>query len=339
MLNLQTFYARPRVLLAPMAGYTDKAFRTLCFLQGCELACTEMISAKGLLYGSERTRRLIDKGSEEGFLAVQLFGKEPAVMEEAAKRICGELGEQIVLLDINCGCPAKKIAGNGEGSALMQDLPLAYKIISAVVKGSTLPVTVKFRKGTDDAHCNAVEFARMAQEAGASALTVHGRTRAQQYSGLSDRSCIRAVVEAISIPVVGNGDVTDGENALSLLKETGCAGIMVGRGALGNPWIFREIRMLLEGKPFTPPDRKQICETALAHLDRIREDKADRGLLELRKTLPLYFRAERGAAKLRMLLQEAKSYEALQRIILDIEHGPSYNNMNREFVPENKENL
>ena len=320
MLNLQTFYARPRVLLAPMAGYTDKAFRTLCFLQGCELACTEMISAKGLLYGSDRTRRLIDKGPEEGLLAVQLFGKEPAVMEEAAKRICGELGEQIVLLDINCGCPAKKIAGNGEGSALMQDLPLAYKIISAVVKGSTLPVTVKFRKGTDDAHCNAVEFARMAQEAGASALTVHGRTRAQQYSGLSDRSCIRAVVEAVSIPVVGNGDVTDGENALSLLKETGCAGIMVGRGALGNPWIFRDAAALWNGLPQPPePTVEERVLMLLRHLDMVAADKGEGiAVREIRKHVGWYIKGVRGASYIKREVNTITDIELMRTAIRNI---------------------
>lgn len=339
MLNLKEFYARPRVLLAPMAGYTDKTYRTLCFEQGCELACTEMVSGKGLLYDSRRTRALIDKGAQEGLLGVQLFGKEPAVMEEAARRLCGELGDSMALLDINCGCPAKKIAGNGEGSALMLDLSLTYDVISAVVKGSSVPVTVKFRKGYDEEHCNAVDFARMAAEAGASALTIHGRTRTQQYSGISDRTCLRAVKAAVSIPVVGNGDVVDGDSALSIIEETGVDALMIGRGSLGNPWIFREVRCALEGLPYTPPTRQEVCRMVLRHMELVQKDKPERGLLELRKLLPLYFKRERGASKLRIRLQSAGSFEELKRIILDIEAEGTYNNMNRDFVPESKEKL
>lgn len=318
-----------------MAGYTDKSYRTLCFAQGCELAFTEMVSAKGLLYDSRRTRALIDKGEQEGLLGVQLFGKEPAVMEEAARRLCGELGDTIALLDINCGCPAKKIAGNGEGSALMLDLPLAYEIISAVVRGSSVPVTVKFRKGYDEEHCNAAAFARVAEEAGAAALTIHGRTRTQQYSGLSDRNCLREVRQAVSIPVVGNGDVVDGASALSTIEETGVSALMIGRGSLGNPWVFREVRCALEGLPYTPPTRQGICQMALEHMKLVQEDKPERGLLELRKLIPLYFRSERGASKLRIRLQSAKSFAELERIILDIEAEGTYNSMNRDFVHEN----
>lgn len=339
MLNLQEFYARPRVLLAPMAGYTDKSFRTLCFMQGCEMAFTEMVSAKGLLYDSRRTRALIDKGAEEGLLGVQLFGKEPAVMEEAARRLCGELGDTIALLDINCGCPAKKIAGNGEGSALMLDLPLAARIISAVVRGSSVPVTVKFRKGYDEEHCNAPAFARVAEESGAAALTIHGRTRTQQYSGQSDRSCLRAVRQAVSIPVVGNGDIVDGASALNIIEETGVSALMIGRGSLGNPWVFQEVRCALEQRPFVPPSRQEICAMVRRHMALVREDKPERGLLELRKVIPLYFRQERGASKLRIRLQSANSFEELERIILDIQAEGTYNNMNRDFVPESKEKI
>lgn len=339
MLNLQEFYARPRVLLAPMAGYTDKSFRTLCFEQGCELAFTEMVSAKGLLYDSRRTRALIDKGEKEGPLGVQLFGKEPAVMEEAARRLCGELGDSLALLDINCGCPAKKIAGNGEGSALMLDLPLGYEVISSVVKGSSVPVTVKFRKGYDEEHCNAPAFARMAEEAGAAALTIHGRTRTQQYSGLSDRNCLKEVRQAVSVPVVGNGDILDGVSALSVLEETGVSALMVGRGSLGNPWVFREIRCALEHRPFTPPNRQEICAMAMRHMRLVQEDKPERGLLELRKVLPLYFRKERGASKLRIRLQSAKTFHELEQMLLDIGAEGTYNNMNRDFVPESKEKI
>lgn len=317
MLDFSVFYSEPRFLLAPMAGYTDMLFRSLCKQWGCDLTCTEMISAKGLLFGSQKTEELTQRGEKEIPFGIQLFGKDPKDMEQAAKRLADRYGEQLDFFDINCGCPARKITGNGEGSALMTNLPLASAIIRAVTKVG-LPVTVKFRKGYEEGEGNAVAFALMAEESGAAALTVHGRTRPQQYSGLSDRSCIKKVVEAVHIPVVGNGDVQRGEDALSMLKETGCQGVMVGRGSLGNPFLFKELACALKGEAYTPPDREELVFTALSHMKSVETLKGERGLLELRKHLPLYFKHEKGASQLRKKLIEAKSFAQAEALCLSL---------------------
>ena len=242
----QLFSQRP-LLLAPMAGYTDAVFRRLCHEDGCDLAFTEMISAKGLLHSNEKTRLLCRPGPGEGPLGVQLFGSDPVSMGVAARVVTEEMGDDLFCLDINCGCPARKIAGNGDGSALLLDLPLAEKVISAVVNHTTLPVSVKFRAGWDETHIVSADFARMAEAAGAAFLTLHPRTRVQQYSGSADWNEITAVKAAVRIPVVGNGDVIDGPSAMRMLAETGCDGLMIGRGTLGRPWIFREVRAALGG--------------------------------------------------------------------------------------------
>ena len=320
----KAFFSTPPVILAPMAGYTDGVFRRLCASLGCDLAFTEMISAKGLLYKNEKTRRLFLKDPLEGPLGVQLFGSDPAAMGEAARILCGELGDSLFCIDINAGCPAKKIAGSGDGCALMLDLPLAGRIVSAVVKNSSVPVTVKFRKGFDEAHLNAVAFAKTAEEAGAFALTVHPRTRTQQYSGLADHAVTRQVAEAVSLPVIGNGDVTDGEKALALLQATGCSGVMVGRGALGNPWIFREIKAAFSGEKWTPPSLLERRDMALTQALLSMEAKGPHGLIELRKQLPLYFTGE---PRLKKALGQVQTPEELQRILLDSDFPGTYNSM------------
>ena len=208
-MTVHELFQQPPLLLAPMAGYSDAVFRRLCREEGCDLAFTEMISAKGLLHANEKTRLLCRPGPEEGPLGVQLFGSDPISMGVAARVVTEELGDSLFCLDINCGCPARKIAGNGDGSALLLDLPLAEKVISAVVRHTTLPVSVKFRSGWDEGHIVSADFARMAEAAGASFLTLHPRTRMQQYSGVADWNEIEAVKHAVSIPVVGNGDVVD----------------------------------------------------------------------------------------------------------------------------------
>ena len=327
-MTVQQLFQMPPLLLAPMAGYTDAVFRRLCREEGCDLAFTEMISAKGLLHANEKTRLLCRPGPEEGPLGVQLFGSDPVSMGVAARVVTEELGDSLFCLDINCGCPARKIAGNGDGSALLLDLTLAEKVISAVAKHTTLPVSVKFRSGWDEAHLVATDFARMAQGAGASFLTLHPRTRMQQYSGSADWRQIEAVKQAVSIPVVGNGDVVDGPSALRMLRETGCDGLMIGRGALGHPWVFREIKATIYKEAFTPPDRQELRKRILRHGELELAAKGEHGMVELRKHLPLYFSGRRGASALKKALSQVKTMEELRRLLLDRDGCDQYNSMN-----------
>ena len=327
-MTVSQLFQRPPLILAPMAGYSDAVFRRLCNEEGCDLAFTEMISAKGLLHSNEKTRLLCRPGPEEGSLGVQLFGSDPISMGVAARVVTEELSGSLFCLDINCGCPARKIAGNGDGSALLLDLALAEKVISTVVKHTSLPVSVKYRSGWDEGHIVSTDFARMAEGAGAAFLTLHPRTRLQQYSGNADWRQIEAVKSAVSIPVVGNGDVIDGPSALRMLTETGCDGIMVGRGALGRPWIFREIRAALNGTMFTSPDEKELRARILRHGELELLAKGEHGMVELRKHLPLYFTGRRGGSTLKKALSQVKTMDELQRLLLDRDGCGQYNNMN-----------
>lgn len=301
-------------VLAPMAGVTDLPFRLLCKEQGAGLLCMEMISAKALQYNNKNTKALLEIDERECPVSLQLFGADPDIISEQAKRI-ENLPFQI--LDINMGCPVPKVVRNGEGSALMNQPKLVYDIVYKTVRAIQKPVTVKIRKGFNDDSINAVEIAKIIEEAGGAAVAVHGRTREQYYSGEADWNIIRRVKEAVKIPVIGNGDVTSGERAISMMEQTGCDGVMIGRGAQGNPWIFRE---LLEyertGQIPERPTKKQIRETMLRHARLQIAFKGDYlGIREMRKHVAWYTKGLEGSARLRDDINKVDSYEELEELL------------------------
>jgi len=311
------------VISAPMAGVTDKAFRILAREAGCGLVCTEMVSDQALLYGNVKTCSLLDVSGETGPVSMQIFGSNPEYMAAAAE-IAARRGA--ALIDINMGCPTPKIVKNGEGSALMKEPRKAAEIVSAVASRVDLPVTVKIRKGWDEASVNAVEFARSVAEAGAAAVTVHGRTRSQFYTGKADWEIIAAVKKAVTVPVIGNGDIWTPQDALSMMKLTGCDGVMIGRAALGNPWIFsRTVRFLKTGElmPFPAPGER--VATALRHLDLMVGIKGEKvAVWEMRKHAAWYVKGLRGAARLREQVNRARSVEEVRSILLSLEHIPDH---------------
>ena len=279
-----------RAALAPMAGVTDAAFRRLCWEQGAALTCTEMVSSRGLVYHDEKTRELLFCPAEDHPVAAQIFGSDPAVMAEAAPMAIEYSGADI--LDINMGCPVGKIVKSGDGSALMKDPDKAYRIIEACVRTAGVPVTVKFRKGFDGGSVNAVEFGKMCREAGAAAVAVHGRTRVQMYAGCADWDIIRDVKAALDIPVIANGDVFSGSDAVRLMKRTGADMVMVGRGCFGDPWIFARINAALAGEPepALPPLAERI-DAAVRQFELASAWKPPRiACLEARKQLCWYLR-------------------------------------------------
>lgn len=302
------------ILLAPMAGVTDKAFRMIVKPFGPALMYTEMVSGKGLFYKSKKTADLLTADESEKPVAVQIFGHDADIMAEIANSAL-EYGAAVI--DINMGCPAPKIVNNGDGCALMKSPETAAKVISAVCRAVDVPVTVKFRAGWDDKSINAVEFAKVAEQSGASAVTVHGRTREQFYSGTADLDIIKAVKAAVKIPVIGNGDIIDGGSAAHMLEYTGCNGIMVGRAAEGNPWIFKEISAYLKDGTVLPlPDLDERREVALKHLGLLVEFKGEhRGVLEGRKHMAWYFKGVSGGAVLRTALNKAQKYDEMCGLI------------------------
>lgn len=283
-----------RLFLAPMAGVTDLAFRQTCREHGAALTITEMVSARALTYHNQKTSQLLQVADNEHPVAVQLFGHEPACMAEAAQIACERSG--CAFIDINMGCPAPKIVNNGDGAALMRNPTLAAQIITAVKQAVSVPVTVKFRKGWDQQEAKPVAFAQMAEAAGADAITVHGRTRAQQYTGQADWDAIRAVVAAVSIPVVANGDVFTPEDVPRILAHTGADFVMIGRGSLGNPWIFERANALLETGvcPPLPPFAERLA-TAVQQIERAAVYKGEYiALREARKHLNWYLKGQSG---------------------------------------------
>lgn len=298
------------VILAPMAGVTDLPFRVLCKEQGAGLLCMEMVSAKAIYYGSKNTEELMKISPAEMPVSLQLFGSDADIMADMAKKI---EEKPFAVLDINMGCPVPKVVNNGEGSALMKNQKLAEEIITKMVKAVKKPVTVKIRKGFDEAHLNAVEMAKIAEASGAAAVAVHGRTREQYYAGKADWDCIRAVKEAVKIPVIGNGDVTDALSAERLLKETGCDGVMVGRAAQGNPFIFREITEYLETGVIPPkPTPAEVRATIERHARMQMEEKGEyTGVREMRKHLSWYTVGYPNSAKYRQMINSMETMEEL----------------------------
>ena len=302
------------LILGPMAGVTDLPFRLLCKEQGAGLLCMEMVSAKGIMYNNKNTKFLLTIDERERPVSLQLFGSDADIISEQAKRI-EELPFDI--LDINMGCPVPKIVNNGDGSALMKNPLLAGEIIEKTARAIQKPVTVKIRKGFDEEHINAVEMAHIAQESGAAAIAVHGRTREQYYSGKADWEIIRKGKEAVKIPVIGNGDVWTPQDAIDMRKQTGCDGVMIGRGAQGNPWIFKQILHYEQtGELLEKPSPQEVTEMILRHAKMQMEFKGEyTGMREIRKHAAWYTAGYKNSAKLRGKINETETYEELKELL------------------------
>lgn len=307
------------VIAAPMAGVTDRAFRIIARETGCGLVCTEMVSDQALLYGNPKTCGLLDISGETGPISMQIFGSNAAYMAAAAA-IVESRGAW--LIDINMGCPTPKIVKNGEGSALMKEPDRAAEIVKAVVERVQAPVTVKMRKGWDESSVNAVELARLVVDAGAAAVTVHGRTRSQFYAGKADWEIIAAVKRAVDVPVIGNGDIRTPQDALSMMEQTGCDGVMIGRAALGNPWVLSQtVRYLETGELLPGSTIQERVKKALKHFELLIKIKGETvAVWEIRKHAAWYMKGLRGAARLREHVNKANSVEEIENILNGLLH-------------------
>lgn len=323
MIKIGDVLLKGPLALAPMAGVTDTAFRQVCREAGADYTCTEMVSTKALVYKDEKTKSLLLLGQDEHPCGAQIFGSEPEIMGEAAALAREISGADII--DINMGCPVGKVAGNGDGCALMRDPERAQRIIEAVVKNAGAPVTVKFRKGWDKGSVNAAEFGKMCEEAGAAAITVHGRTRVQMYSGAADWDIIREVKKAVSIPVFANGDVFEARDALRILNYTGCDGLMIGRASFGNPWIFTAAKALLEGRGTPiPVSLARRMDTAVLQIETAAKYKGERlACLEARRHFAWYLKGVAHASWYRAQAVQISTLEDMRSLAEKIKKDKS----------------